>query len=201
MIFKVLWFLAGHRHGFRHAGRALLTVLGIALGVALGYGVHLVNGAAVRDLAASVRELSGDADIEVRGGRAGFSESLYPRVARVEGVAWVKPGLELEVGLAGTERPLRLVGIDALRDGRPELLGTDKVLLSPRAAELAPGNRLALAVAGKVVSLEIAGTVELSGAVALTDIATAQWRLDRLGQLNRLNIGLSRGADLEKVLA
>jgi len=39
-------------------GRALLSVLGIALGVALGYGVYLVNGAAVDELAAAVRGLA-----------------------------------------------------------------------------------------------------------------------------------------------
>jgi len=93
-MFRLLWLLASRRS----RGRAALTVLGIALGVALGYGVHLVNRAAVSDLAASVRELAGQADLEVRGGRSGFPESLYPQVAHVEGVAWAKPGLELDVG-------------------------------------------------------------------------------------------------------
>src|SRR3954469_1548494 len=85
------------------AGRAVLSALGIALGVALGYGVHLVNQAAVADLAASVRELSGGADFEVRGGRAGFPEALYARIARIEGVESVAPGLELDAALAGSE--------------------------------------------------------------------------------------------------
>src|SRR6266480_2160008 len=98
--------------------RKLLTVLGIALGVALGYGVHLVNRAAVNDVAAVVRSLAGEADLEVRGGRSGFSESLYPRVARLPGVAAVSPGLELDAGLAGTERSIRVIGIDALRERR-----------------------------------------------------------------------------------
>ena len=39
----------------RPRSRALLAIAGIGLGVALGYGVHLVNRAAVSDLAASVR--------------------------------------------------------------------------------------------------------------------------------------------------
>src|SRR5436853_2983222 len=82
----------------RARGRALLSVLGIALGVALGYGVHLVNRAAVGELAASVRELAGEADLEVRGGRSGFPDSLYPQVARLPGVALVAPRLELEAG-------------------------------------------------------------------------------------------------------
>src|SRR5215510_11947126 len=90
----------------RPRGRLLLSVAGIALGVALGYGVHLVNRAAVSDLTAAVRTLAGEADLEVRGGRSGFSESLYPRIARLPGVAVASPALELDVGVAGTARTI-----------------------------------------------------------------------------------------------
>src|SRR5881296_2058608 len=180
-------------------GRALLSVLGIALGVALGYGVYLVNRAAVDELAAAVRGLAGEADLEVRGGRGGFPESLYPAIARLPGVASVSPGLELDAGLAGTERTIRLIGIDALRERRPELLAPDKVLLSAAAAELAKGDRLRLVVGHRTVELQVGGVLDLKGVEALTDIATAQWRLERLGQLNRLDVRLKRGADREAV--
>src|SRR5882672_3393669 len=139
----------------RRAGaRALLSALGIALGVALGYGVHLVNRAAIGELAASVRELAGEADLEVRAGRSGFPESLYPQVARLPGVAQVAPRLELDAGIAGTQRAIRVIGLDLLRESalhpqqelRPELLEPDKVLLSPLAAQLAPGKTLRLSV-------------------------------------------------------
>src|SRR5689334_19738049 len=109
-----LFFLLSAR---RSRGRAVLSVLGIALGVALGYGVHLVNRAAVGEVAASVRELAGEADLEVRsGGRSGFPESLYPSVARVPGVALVAPRLEIEAGVAGAQRTIRVIGVDALRE-------------------------------------------------------------------------------------
>src|SRR6185436_10331536 len=118
--------------------RAALSACGIALGVALGYGVHLVNGAAVEGLAASVRELSGGADLQVRGARSGFPEALYARVARLSGVASVAPALELEAGLAGTERLVRVLGVDVLREPglvadpalRAQLLEGDKTLVS-----------------------------------------------------------------------
>src|SRR6266478_144429 len=181
----------------RPRGRALLSVLGIALGVALGYGVYLVNRAAVDELAAAVRGLAGEADLEVRGGRGGFPESLYPAIARLPGVASVSPGLELDAGLAGTERTIRLIGIDALRERRPELLALDKVLLSAAAAELVKGDRLRLVVGHRTVELQLGGVLDLKGVEALTDIATAQWRLERLGELNRLDVRLQRGADRE----
>ena len=50
----------------RPRARWLLSIVGIALGVALGYAVHLVNRAAVDDVAAAVRSVAGEADLEVR---------------------------------------------------------------------------------------------------------------------------------------
>src|SRR6185503_6039308 len=184
----------------RARGRAVLSVTGIALGVALGYGVHLVNRAAVEELAASVRAVAGEADLQVRGGRSGFDETLFPQVARVPGVAWVNPGLELEAGIAGSDRTIRVVGIDALRYGKPELLAPDKVLLSPLAAREIGEQRLRIVVGQAVAELEVAGVGELKGFAALTDISTAQWRLARLGELNRLDVHLARGASRELVL-
>src|ERR671924_331087 len=137
----------------RSRARALLSVLGIALGVALGYGIYLVNRAAVEDLAASVRAVAGEADLEVRGGRSGFPETLYPQIARLPGVAWVNPGLELDVGIAGTERTLRVFGVDALRQGKLELLAPDKVLVSPLAAERLGEKEIRLVVGPRTVTL------------------------------------------------
>jgi putative ABC transport system permease protein len=185
----------------RSRGRALLSVAGIALGVALGYGVYLVNRAAVEDLAASVRAVAGEADLQVRGGRSGFPEALYPQIARLPGVAWVNPALELEAGIAGTDRTIRVIGADVLRQGRPELLAPDKVLLSPLAAGEITDKRLRLVVGPSVAELEVVGVGELKGFAALTDISTAQWRLGRLGELNRLDVHLARGASRELVLS
>src|SRR2546423_13604175 len=99
----------------RPRGRLVLSVAGIALGVALGYAVHLVNRAAVEDVAAAVRSVAGEADLEVRAGRSGFAESLYPKIAKLPGVKLASPALELDVGIAGAERTLRVIGLDILR--------------------------------------------------------------------------------------
>src|SRR5439155_473508 len=64
---------------------------------------------------------------------------------------------------------------------------------------LAKGDRLRLIVGHRTVELQVGGVVDLKGVEALTDIATAQWRLERLGQLNRLDVRLKRGADREAV--
>jgi putative ABC transport system permease protein len=184
----------------RSKGRAILSMLGIALGVALGYGVWLVNEAAVEDLAAAVRTLAGEADLQVRGGRAGFPEALYPAIARLPGVAAASPALELDAGIAGTERTIRVIGIDAVRQGRIELLRPDRVILSPLAAERVK-DALVLIVGEKTVSLQVAEVdATLKGVVALADVATAQWRLDRLGELNRLDVHIRSGYTRDGVL-
>lgn len=206
---RLLAVLAAGRLRHQGAARAWLAAAGIALGVALGYGVHLVNAAAVADLAASVRELAGGADLEVRGGRAGFPEALYPKVSRIPGVASVAPGLELEVPLAQSGRLVRVLGVDVLREPRlladpslrAALLSGDTAVLSETLAQRVRGKALRLLVGSQPVAFEVAGSAPLKGEVLLLDIATAQWRLQRLGTLNRLDVRLARGADREAVRA
>ena len=207
-------------------GRAVLSVAGIALGVALGFAVFLVNRAAVNEFSLAVRSMAGAADLEVRGGRSGFAEALYPRMAGLPGIAVASPMLDIEAGLAvagprssgsrAGPSTLRLLGIDPLRAvqiqpalfaDQPqrifELMKPDTVLLSATAAEalqLGAGDRLALQVGLAQVELEVAGVLpaaSLRGNVGLTDIATAQWRLGRLGILNRIDLRLTPGADVD----
>ncbi len=200
----------------RPRGRLLLSIAGIALGVALGYAVHLINRAAVADVTAAVRALAGEADIEVRGGRSGFAESLYPQIARLLGVRVASPLLELDAGLVGTERTLHVIGVDILRaallqpalalQNRYDLLAPDNAFLSATAATalaLGKGDRLRLVVGQHAVELTVAGVLSeaaLHGEAALIDIATAQWRFGRLGELNRLDLRLAPGADRGAIL-
>ena len=201
-------------------GRTALSIAGIALGVALGFAVSLINRAAVDEMTAGARALAGEADLEVRGGRAGFPEALYPTLARLPGVAVASPVLDLEAGLAGGGGTLRLVGIDPLRAAqvqpalfidepvrRFELLKPDTVLLSAAAAEqlrLGKGDTLRIVAALDVAALEVAGVLpasSLRGVAALADIATAQWRLGRLGQLNRIDLRFAPGVDAQHLRA
>ena len=197
----------------RPRARLMLSIAGIALGVALGYGVHLVNRAAVDDVAAAVRALAGEADLEVRGGRSAFPEALYPAIARLPGVELVSPVLDLQAGLSGSERRIRVIGLDILRaavlqprlvmEDRYELLAPDKAFISAAGAaslKLGKGDPLRLTVGQRTVTLSIAGVLpasSLHGVAVLIDIATAQWRLERLGELNRLDIRLKKNVDRE----
>jgi len=221
MIHSIVALLLPIRARLAHQrGRSVLSAAGIALGVALGFAVHLINGAALNEFSLAVRSMAGDADLEVRGGRGGFAESLYPELTRLPGIAVASPMLDLEVAVAGSagrtqgagKGTLRLLGIDALRAAQVQpalfadepqrlfdLLRPDTVLLSPAAAaalRVAKGDRLSLVAGSASVDLEVAGVVPgLRGSAALTDIATAQWRFGRLGTLNRIDLRFAPGAN------
>src|SRR5258708_12090590 len=99
----------------QHKGRLALSVLAIALGVALGYAVQLINQAAINEFAAAVQTLSGEADLAVRGSRAAFDESLYPRLAKLPEAAVASPVLAVEARLPGAREAVNILGPDRLR--------------------------------------------------------------------------------------
>ena len=192
--------------------RTALAVLAIALGVALGFAVQLINQTAVNELGQSVRMLSGDADLEVRGPRAGFDEALYPQVARAPGVAVASPVVEVDAKVARRADTLRIVGIDAFRAAliqpgliaasaeRLDTLRPDVVFLTTaamRALDVGVGDVVTLQVALADVPLRVAG--EVAGATnsrfAVMDIAGAQAALDRLGRLTRIDVRVAPGVD------
>jgi putative ABC transport system permease protein len=195
-------------------GRVLVSVLAIALGVALGYAVQLINHTAANEFGQALYTLSGDADLTVRGARAGFDEALYPPIARLPEVAVASPALEVEARLPGRDEPLRLLGLDAFRAGRlqPGLVGegserldtlrSDTVFLSRSAAQflgVEPCHVLRVQVGLDDVALRVAGLLPDNASnqrLAVMDIAAAQWRLHRLGRLTRIDLRLRPGVDV-----
>jgi putative ABC transport system permease protein len=197
--------------------RALLAVLAIALGVALGFAVQLINHTAIAEFASGLATLSGDADLVVQGGRAGFAEGVYPVLARDEAVAVASPVILVEATVAGRDDALTLVGIDALRAGavtpaligeaadRLDLLRPDVVFLTPTAAawlHLAPGDTLTLQSGVDLVALRVAGLVhaERAARVAVMDVAGLQDRFGRAGMLTRVDLRLRPGYDARATL-
>ena len=202
-------------------GRTLLAVLAIALGVALGFSVYLINRVAADEVQGASRSLFGLADLAIKAPGAGFDESLFPRVARLPGVAAASPVVELQVRLPGRDQSLKLIGIDPFRavQMQPALAGAgataerrgqgmlaeNSVWLSPAAAQslgLEVGDEFDVQVALDRVRFEVAGLLP-PGAyrqpVGMLDIAEAQFRLRRLGQLDRIDLRLDARADRNAV--
>src|SRR5207244_7221396 len=91
-------------------------------------------------------------------------------------------------------------------EDRYELFAPDRAFLSATAAAalgLSKGEHLRLVVGQRALELTVAGILPeaaLRGQAALVDIATAQWRFGRLGELNRLEIRIARGAERAAVV-
>lgn len=202
----------------QHKGRLALSVLAIALGVALGYAVQLINQAAINEFGAAVQTLSGEADLAVRGPRAGFDESLYPSIAALREVAVASPVLEVDARLPGRREPLQILGLDIFRaariqpflaageSDRLDFLQPDRIFLSAAAAEwlgLKKGDALSVQVGLRVLSLRIAGVVAETRRqrFAVIDIGAAQAIFGRSGYLNRIDLRLRPGVDPERLAA
>jgi len=202
----------------QHTGRLALSVLAIALGVALGYAVQLINQAAINEFGAAVQTLSGEADLAVRGPRAGFDESLYPRLAALREVAVASPVLEVDARLPGRREPLQILGVDIFRaariqpflatgeSDRLDFLRPDRIFLSAAAAEwlgLKKDDALSFQVGLRVLSLRVAGVIGEARRqrFAIIDIGAAQALFGRSGFLNRVDLRLRPGVDPERFAA
>ena len=209
------WMIAGEWRAY--PARVLLAAVAIALGVAMGFAVHLINASALTEFDRAIRTVNGDADLQVRArSPQGFDERVYPRLARLPGLAGVSPAIELQAR-AGERTPFTLVGLDMLRAGAvtPNLLGKgatdpfdDKALYLSPAALRDSGRRLGdtilVTAAGRTAPFTVAGDlpgVQGEQRIGVVDIAAAQWRFGQLGRLQRLDLRLADGADPAKVSA
>jgi putative ABC transport system permease protein len=202
----------------RHRGRLALSVLAIALGVALGFAVALVNASAVGEFEGAMKTLAGSADLEVRGARAGFDESVYPAVARDADVSVASPVVEVDARIEGRDDALRIYGVDAFRAAAvtPALVPTARDsldVLRPGLAFVTPaasswlgvgeGDSLRVQAGLRSVTLSVAGLAEGSTGerYALMDIAAAQDLFARRGVVSRIDLRIRPGASLESVRA
>ena len=197
------------------SGRTLLVVLAIASGVALGYAVALINRAAVNELTAGLATLAGQADLQVRGPRAGFDEALYPQLARLDGVAVASPIVEIAAAVGDRSEPLTIVGVDVFRaleinpalvasaGDRLDTLRADTVFLSAAAAAwlgVGDGDTINVRASRATIPLRIAGTAGPgagSARYAVMDIAAAQDLFGAHGRLTRVDLRVAPGTDVD----
>jgi putative ABC transport system permease protein len=211
----VVWRRLAQARARERPGQLLATVLAIALGVALGVAVYLVNRAALNEFGLATRRLVGEADLIVRGPVAGFSEDLFAELARDREVSAASPMLEEQLALANRAEPLKLIALDPFRAAavQPALIGpisgdilslldADAVILSAAAAEqlhLRRGERLNVLVGSTSRALRVIGILPQSvyaEPLALMDLAAAQWTLNQLGRINRIDLRLRAGTDV-----
>jgi putative ABC transport system permease protein len=195
--------------------RLALTLSCIALGVALAGAVHTVHTSALAEIDRAARALAGKADVEIRGPRSGFDDSLFAAIAGLPAVAVASPVVEIEAALADRPGALRILGIDPLRaarlqpsfvadgakTGAPQaatLLDPGALWLSPAAASrlgVHEGDALRLVAGNAPREFRVAGMLPgmaAAGELGVIDIAAAQSLFDRLGRISRIDVRLDR---------
>lgn len=206
-----------------HFVQIIVAIVAIALGVALGFSIHLINAAAFNEFSVATKNLSGQSDLQVYGKQAMFDESLYPMLAKYDGVELANPVLEFDGVVSDrlannkNDHKLKILGIDMFRTAAiaPDLLGMpvegkpldglsdDAVFLSPAAMEwlqVVQGDTVQLLGGLQTVTLRVAGglvRVRAGQRIAVMDIAAAQWRFKHLGVLSRVELKLKPGVNHE----
>ncbi len=214
-----LWWHVSAGQARTHRLRTAVQILAIAVGVALGYAVSLINTAALAEFNAALRTVNGEADAAIEGPRSGFDERLFARVAVDPRVQLASPVLATDVLVIGHGARLPVLGIDVLRAGQvmPGLLPgppsgagagapggrfavfADGIFLSPAALErfgVGPGDTLAVQAGDRRVTLTVRGGLPAARPgrlLGVMDLGFAQWRLDRLGLLTRIDLRLQPG--------
>ncbi len=203
--------LANRRYFLRHPVQLLLAVIGVALGVAIVAAIDLAAESTHRAFALSMQAVTGRYTHQITAGPAGLDESLYRRLRIDRGLRQSAPSVEAFVR-AGNQT-LRLVGFDPYAERGTESRfvsasrssGAFRLLIEPGSALIAavtarelglvPGGRLDIAVDGRVATVNIIGYIEGNGpeepaleGLLLTDIASAQELLARVGRLDRIEL-------------
>lgn len=217
---------ASRRYVSRHRGQIALSLLGVALGVAVIIAVDLANESARQAFLLSRQIITGHATHQIVGGPAGVPEALY-RTLRVDlGIRGAAPAVEGQVETGADHHVLRLLGVDPFAAGdaggylggtkRPpplaRLVSTpDTGLVTERTAArlgVAAGDvipvqsgtgRHPLTIIGLLHPDDALARQALDGAV-ITDIATAQELLHRIGRLSRIDLSVPRGPAGDRIL-
>lgn len=202
---------ASRRYLTRSRWNLWLSLLGIGLGVAVVIAVDLANASAHHSFNWSMDAVAGKATHQILGGPAGIPEQTYVDL-RLRGDPWPSaPVVEGNLTIRG--QPYSLLGVDPLaerpfRDTAPDTSSGDarrlftepNGLLLPAAVALElglkTGDSLALDVGGHARQGRLVGQFESANPVAreglvVTDIATAQELLNRVGVLDRIDLILT----------
>jgi putative ABC transport system permease protein len=207
--------------------RTALTAGGIAIGVAAFAAIQLANQSVLASFQRTINAVAGRASLTVSAGDLGVDETLLRTVQAADEVEVAAPLLVSAAPVEGKRGEVLLVlGVDlfaeeAFREYRlaegkeglnlKTLLQPDTLFLSRTFATthgLGVGDRLTLVTGSRLRAFTIRGLMEprgaaraLEGHLAVMDIATAQEAFDKIGRLDRIDLILKDGADVDATAA
>ncbi len=171
--------------------RTLLTILAVALGVAVIVAIDLAGDAATGSFRSSMQTLTGRNDLEIRA-NGGIDERWMAALTALPFDVHFSPVMEGQATLEGIGS-VPLYGMD--------LLGQDGVILSKDlSARLRSPATLRFTLGDRPQALPVIRTVDAPNSeFVVLDIAAAQHALERYGKLDRIDVAVSSGENLQRV--
>lgn len=218
------------RHLWRRPLQSALLVLGVALGVAVVIAIDLANVSAQRAFSLSTESVTGKTTQQIVSGPRGLDDTLYTHLRVDLGLTRAAPIVEGYVAVGkGVGQPFHLLGVDPFAEApfRNYLVGNQDVpvgelvrfLVEPQTVIMSrsTAQQLGLAV-GEPIQLRVAGGAKPVTLVALldpsddlsrqaldglilSDIATAQEFLGKVGKLDRIDLIMPDGPAGQEELA
>ncbi len=205
----------------------LVTVMGICLGVAAIVSIGIVNKSVMHSFEDSINRVTGRAALQVTGAASGFPEDLIDRVQKVPGVDYAVPVIDTQGILVGArERSIMILGVDVLQDSNirdykladetadiPDpllfLARPDSILLTQQLANregIKIDERIRVQTVRGIQTFSVRGLLNpegpakaMGGNIAIMDLPAAQMAFGKEGRIDRIDVSLLRGEDLESV--
>ena len=205
----------------------LMIVAGISLGVAAIVSIGIVNKSVMRSFEDSINRVTGRAALQVTGAASGFPEDLIDRVQKVPGVEYAVPVIDAQGILVGAkEQTLMILGVDVLQDGNirdynlsdesadiPDpllfLARPDSILLTRELAEregIKLDQKIQIQTVRGIRTFRVRGLLNpegpakiMAGSIAIMDYPAAQMAFGKEGRIDRIDVSLLRGENLDVV--
>lgn len=215
------------RHLRLRKAQTFMACAGICLGVTAIVSIGIINLSVIHSFEESITQVTGRASLQVLGAQSGFPEALVEKVGAVPGVEYAVPIIETDGLLTeGKERSLMILGVDVLVDTQvrdyslsgdsadiPDpllfLAKPDSILITKTMAVregIALDQKILLQTVQGIRTFRVRGILNPSGPakamggnVAIMDIFAAQMAFGKEGSINRIDVSLRRGEDIETV--
>lgn len=207
--------------------QTLMAVAGICLGVAAIVSIGVVNRSVLFSFEDSFTRVTGKAKLQVTGAQSGFPEELLEKVQNVPGVEYAVPVIETDGMLvAGKERSIMVLGVDVLVDTQvrdysltgesadvPDpllfLAKPDSILVTRTMADregFRIDQKIQVQTVEGIKTFRIRGILNpegparaMGGNLAVMDIYAAQMAFGKNGRIDRIDVSLLPGEELETV--
>lgn len=205
--------------------QTFMAVIGICLGVAAIVSIGVVNRSVLFSLTDSFNRVTGKAQLQITGAQSGFPESLVETVQKVPGVEYAVPVIEADGMLvSGKERSLMILGVDVLVDAQmreysltgdsadiPDpllfLARPDSILVTQTMADregFKIDQKIQVQTVDGIRTFQIRGILNpegpakaMGGNLAVMDIYAAQMVFGKEGRVDRIDVSLRPGENLE----